>query len=901
MAILSLDRIFKPQRIALCGVSANPNSVGGTVLRNLVGGGFAGVVYPVNRDFEAVMGIPCYGDLRELPRTPDLAVICAPAAQGPEWVRGCGEAGILGLVIISAGFGEAGDEGRALEARLRQEQRRFDGMRILGPNCLGVIAPGRGLNASFAAGMPRPGGVAFISQSGALCSSVLDWALARNIGFSYFVSVGNMLDVDFGDLVDYFGEDERTESILMYVESIGDARKFMTATRAFARRKPIVAYKAGRFAESARAAASHTGALAAEDAVHDAAFSRAGIVRVHEIGEIFDVAELVGRHRLPAGRRLGIVTNAGGPGVMAVDALIACGGELAELAPATVARLDEQLPPMWSRGNPVDVLGDARAKRFARAAEIVLADPAVDAALVILTPQAMTNPTGTAKAIGELASSSRKPVLAAWVGGASVREGARLLAEAGVAVYGTPEQAVRAFMTLVDYGRNLEILYETPRDIPVAFTADRAELRRRFAAVLPAAGDMLDEAAAKELLAAYGIPVARPVAAPTADAAADAAAAIGYPVVLKIHSPDISHKSDVGGVALDLRDAASVHGAFARLTAEAARLRPQARLLGVTVQAQADTRDGVELILGAKRDPTFGAIIMAGLGGTAAEVLRDRALGLPPLNERLARRMLESLRSWPLLRGHRGRPPVDLDRLLEALMRLSYLVADLPAIRELDINPLLATPSGVLALDARVAVDRQLLPPAHGGPPAPPYPHLALRPYPEELAREAVLPDGALLRLRPIRPEDEPLWLEMLGSCSRETLYSRFRHFFVWNEHSVASRYCFIDYDRELAMVAESPLPDGPRLVGVGRLVADPGHETVEYAVLVTDAWQGRGLGGALTDACLEIAAGWGLRRVVAETTTDNERMIAVFRRRGFMIDIDPGGGLVRCERAMPG
>ncbi len=897
MNVHGLDSIFKPRRLALIGVTSNPLSVGGTVLRNLVGAGFGGVVYPVTPDFEAVLGIQCWPDVRSLPRKPDLGVICAPAAKVPDLVRQCGEAGILGLVIVSAGFGEAGADGAALEAALREERRRFDGLRIIGPNCLGVIVPGLNLNASFAAGMPKAGRVAFISQSGALCTSVLDWALEQDVGFSHFVSIGNMLDVDFADLIDYFGEDEKTESIILYVESVRDARRFMTAARAFARTKPILAYKAGRFAESARAAASHTGALAAEDAVYAAAFQRAGVARVFEIRDIFDCAELVARHKPPTGPRLGIVTNAGGPGVMATDALIACGGELAELAPETIAALDEALPPMWSRGNPIDILGDARSRRFAAATASALDDPNVDAVLVILTPQAMTNPTGAAKAVGELAAKARKPVLAAWVGGASVREGLQILTKAGVPAYATPEQAVRAFMTLVAYARNLEILYETPRDVPLRFRLDREETARSLAAAAAAGagGEALTEAASKSLLEAYGIPTTMPRAAADAEAAVEAARAIGLPVAVKILSPDITHKTDVGGVALGLADEGAVRAAFARVTAAARAARPQARIEGVTVQRMVRADAGVELIIGAKRDPTFGAVLMAGLGGVATEVLRDRALGLPPLNERLARRMLESLRCWPLLQGIRGLPGVDLDRLVEILMRFSYLVADQPAIRELDVNPLLAAPDGIVALDARVILD-----PERAGPQAKPYAHLALRPYPEELVSRAELEDGARLLLRPIRPEDEPLWKEMLASCSRETIYSRFRYFFQWSEHRVATRYCFIDYDREIAIVAESEEDGRRRLVGVGRLVADPDHETVEYAVLVTDAWQNRGLGGLLTDTCLAIARHWGLRRIVAETTTDNDRMITVFRKRGFAVEVDPDGRLVTVSRPLP-
>ena len=879
-----LDRIFKPQRIALIGASQNPKSVSGTVLKNLVGSGFRGVVYPVNPAYESVLGVQCWPDLGQLPRTPDLAVICSPAGEVPEVVRACGEVGIRGVVIISAGFRETGPAGVELEQRVRAEVRRFDGMRVLGPNCLGFIVPEASLNVTFAHGMPKAGSVAFISQSGALCTSVLDWALEQGIGFSYFVSVGNMLDADFGDLIDYVGEDERTRSILLYIESLTDARKFLSAARAFALGKPIVAYKAGRFPESAKAAASHTGALASEDEVFDAAFARAGVVRVYEIADIFNVAGLVGRYRSPAGPRLGIVTNAGGPGVMATDALIARRGVLAELAPATIEALDENLPPAWSHGNPVDVLGDANSKRYARAAEIVAADRGVDAVLAILTPQAMTNPTATAMELGALAGKVKKPVLASWMGGASMREGVQILARAGIATYDTPDEAVQAFMTLVSYARNRETLYETPRDIPVEFPLDRQALKSRFAALVPAEGDTLSETASKTVLEAYGIPVARPVPAAGADEAVRVAAGLGYPVVLKLDSPDITHKSDVGGVALDLESADEVRAAYERIVAGARRARPEARVAGVTVQRMVLARDGLELIVGARQDPVFGTVMLAGMGGVTAEVLRDRSLGLPPLNERLARRMLESLRAWPLLQGYRGRPGVNLDRLIEALMRVSYLVADYPEIKELDVNPLLATPDEVIALDARIIVDRERL--AH---PGKPYAHLALRPYPEELERHVALPDGERLLLRPIRPEDEPHWMAMLAACSRETLYMRFRYMFQWATHEAAMRYCFTDYDREIAIVAEREGGE-PRLVGVGRLVAEPEHEAAEYAVLVSDAWQNRGLGGVLTDTCEEIARGWGLKRMEAQTTADNARMLALFKKRGYTVEPDDEG-----------
>ena len=880
--IHNLDRIFKAKRIALIGASPNPQSLGGKVLANLVGGGFRGVVYPVNPTKEAVLGIACYPDIKSTPKTPDLAVICVSASQVPGVVRQCGEAGILGLIIISAGFREAGPEGRALEEQVREERQRFKGMRIIGPNCLGVIVPGLGLNATFALGMPKAGNVGFISQSGALCSSVLDWALEEKVGFSYFVSVGNTLDVDFADLIDYFGEDEQTRSIILYIESISRARAFMTASRAFARNMPIVAYKAGRYPESAQAAHSHTGALAGEDAVCQAAFQRAGIARAHDIGEIFDVVDLVGRRKIPQGPRLGVVTNAGGPGVMATDALIEANGVLAKLSGESLQELNKDLPPFWSHGNPVDVLGDARAERFVKGMEIVLKDPGVDAVLAIVTPQAMTDPTEIAKGVAQLAAGSAKPILAAWLGGVSMREGIRLLNEAGVATYATPEQGVRAFMTLVDYSRNLEALYETPKEIPVHFTLDRKKLRSEFEALASSQGMVFSEAASKALLEAYGIPVARVREARTVEEAVRAAEEIGFPVVLKILSPDITHKTEVDGVALGLEDSAAVRMAFERITQTAREKRPQAKIEGVTVQPMVRDRNALEMILGAKKDFTFGTVIMAGLGGTAAEIFGDRALGLPPLNERLARMMLESLKTWPLIQGYRGKPGANLERLLEVLIRLSYLVADFPEIAELDINPLLVTPRDVVALDARVILD-----PGTVGKPAKPYSHLALRPYPEEYVRKVEL-EGVPLTLRPIKPEDEPLWLHLLGSCSPDTLYARFRSFFRWNAHEVATRYCFNDYDREIGIVVEQEDKGVRQFLGVGRLIADPGSATAEYAVLIRDDWQNRGLGGLLTDYCLEIARKWGLKRIVASTSSDNHRMIAVFSKRAFQVVRDP-------------
>ncbi|MFO7810736.1 MAG: acetate--CoA ligase family protein, partial [Candidatus Delongbacteria bacterium] len=772
----NLDCIFKPKRIALIGVSSNPNSVSGKVLSNIVKGGFKGVVYPVNPNYEAVMAMTCFSDLSALPKKPDLAVIATPPGEVREWVEKCGEQKINGVIIMSSGFGETGEEGRKLEDDIRLTRSKYRDMRILGPNCLGIIVPGFKLNASFAPDTPKKGHIAFISQSGALCTSVLDWAKEEKIGFSSFVSIGNTIDVDYGHLIDYFGEDEDTHSIILYIESITNARKFITASRAFARTKPIIVYKAGRFPESAAVAASHTGAMAAEDDVYEAAFKRTGLARVYDIGEIFDCAELIARNKIPKGARLGVITNAGGPGVMATDALIASKGELAKLSEETIEYLNMNLPEQWSHGNPVDVLGDARSKRLAKAVRAVVQDKNVDAALVILTPQAMTNPTNAAKAVAEIQNNTKKPILASWLGGASMNEGVNFLNENGVATYKTPEQAVRAFMVLVDYARNLETLYETPKDIPVEFSFNRKKIRDQFRSVTKDHAEILSEENSKKLLNAYGIKVSMPRPAETKNEAAVLSEETGYPVVMKIDSPDISHKTDVGGVDININDGKEALESYEKIIRDAKKARPDAEIKGVTVQKMIKMKDSTELILGIKKDSVFGTVILVGAGGITAELFGDRSIGFPPLNERLARMMLEDLKIYPVLKGYRGRKKADIDKLIETMIRISYLAADYPEIKELDINPLLVGAEGVTALDARVVIDL-----TEGIQDKVKYSHLALKPYPEEFVAGPVEIDGEPVVLRPIRPEDEPMWLELLGSCSKESIYSRFRYFFQWS------------------------------------------------------------------------------------------------------------------------
>jgi acetyltransferase len=904
MSVRNLERLFSPSHVAVVGAGAERTQLGHIVLRNLLDAGFPGVVYPISPSHESVAGVQAYPSIADTPVAPDLAVVCTPAAAVPDIARECGEASVGAIAVLSAGFREAGPQGERLERRVAEELRHQDGPRLLGPNCLGLIVPRLSLNASFGGAMPSDGEVAFVSQSGALATAVVDWARAERVGFSHVVSLGNMLDVTLGDVIDYLGGDHGTRAIVLYVESVTEPRAFMSAARAFSRNKPIIAYKAGRYVASAKAAVSHTGAMAGEDSVYDAAFRRAGLVRVGRIEDIFSTAELLARERPPRRGRLAIISNAGGPAVMATDALLARGGSLSELQSATLSALDDALPPAWPHANPVDLLGDATPERYGTAVGATLADPDVDALLAILTPQAMTDPLASADALIEAISKrpreaarppgAGKPVLAAWMGGAAVQEARERLAAAGVATYALPEQAIEAFMDLVSYAHNIEALHETPRSVPLSFSLERSEADASIAGAVSEDGAVLSELSSKRLLHAYGIPVTMPWPALSAQEAVVAAERIGYPVALKVSSPHITHKTEAGGVELALADERQVCAAYARILA-AAKSNGAANAAAVSVQPMAAgsaVAGGHELVLGARKDPTFGAVIVLGAGGVATEVLGDRALELPPLNDTLARAMLRSLRIWPLLAGYRGRPGIDVDALVEVVIRLSYLVAEHPELEEIEINPLLASAEGVVALDARARVEGALL----ASPPAP-YSHLAIRPPPEEYTREGITKDGLRVTLRPIRPEDEPRWHEMLDACSPESIHMRFRAL-VKHTHAMATRFCFIDYDRELAMVAELPDEDGKvKLAGVGRLVADPDRRSAEYAVLVADPWQGHGLADLLTDSCLEIARSWGVEEVYAETTPDNARMIAVVRGHGFAVRRRVEDGVVCGER----
>jgi acetyltransferase len=808
----SLDPIFHPQSVAILGASATPGSVGSILVRNLLSNPFGGVVYPINPKRRAVHGLHCYPSLAALPEKVELAVIATPAATVPDLIQECIGLGIPAAIIISAGFSELGAEGRALEARIRTCAQGK--IRIIGPNCLGVIHPPSNLNASFAADMAQPGHVALLSQSGAICTSILDWARGAHVGFSSFVSVGAMLDVDFADLMDYFADDPNTRSIVMYMESIGDVRKFLSAARSVSRTKQVIVVKSGRHEAGARAAASHTGALAGADAVFDAGFRRAGVLRVTTIPDLFNMAEILAMQPQPRGPALAILTNAGGPGVMATDALMTEGGQLAALSPATLATLNAALPPFWSHANPIDLLGDATAERYRIAVEACAKDPHVQGLLILLTPQAMTDPTETARQLLPFAHLPNQPILACWMGGEAVQPGRNLLNQAGIPTFDFPEEAIRAFLHMVQYRRNQELLYETPEALAEDWQPDAGRVRSILQQARAAKRTLLTEAEAKDLLAAYGLPVVQTVACPTEDQAVKAAGAIGYPAVLKLLSSTITHKSDVGGVQLNLGDEAAVRAAYRLIAANVARLGSPGAFEGVTVQAMIKER-GYELIVGSSVDRQFGPVILFGAGGVLVEVFQDRALAFPPLNRTLARRLMERTHIYQALKGVRGQKPVNLEGLEMLLVRFSQLLCDFAEIQEIDMNPVLASPERVLALDARVLLGPADLPEDQR-------PRLAIHPYPNQYTAPFRLTDGTEVTIRAIRPEDEPLIIDLHARHSEHTIRMRFFSLVKTLSRDSLIRLCHLDYNREMALAAVHRHENGSQIWGVSRYYLDP-------------------------------------------------------------------------------
>jgi acetyltransferase len=883
-----LDPIFAPKSVAAVGATEKAGSVGRTVLWNLMNTPFGGPIYPVNPTRPSVLGIKAYPKLAALPEKPDMIVVTTPAASIPAIIGEAADLGIPGAVVISAGFKETGPAGVELERQVLAHARRGN-MRLIGPNCLGVMNPITGVNATFAAGIAHRGNVAFISQSGALCTAVLDWSLRELVGFSAYVSIGSMLDVGWGDLISYFGDDPNTKSIVIYMESIGDARGFLSAAREVALTKPIIIIKPGRTEGAAKAAASHTGSLTGSDDVLEAAFKRCGVLRVDDISDLFNMSEVLAKQPRPLGNRLTIITNAGGPGVLATDALLSSGGALAEVSPKTMEELNKFLPAVWSHNNPIDVIGDAGPDLYAKTLEVAGRDPNSDGLLVILTPQAMTDATVTAEKLKAFGHLEGKPVLASWMGGDEVAAGEAILNRAGIPTYAYPDTAAQVFTSMYQYSENLRALYETP--VPSATPQETASGRAKAQALIDSirktGRTILTEFESKELLAHYGIPTVITKVAKTEDEAAGLAKQIGYPSVLKLFSETITHKTDVGGVQLNLKDEADVRRAFKAIKQACTEKAGAQHFQGVTVQKMINLKDGYELILGSSIDPQFGPVLLFGMGGQLVEVFKDKALALPPLNTTLARRMMEQTKIYKALKGVRGRKSVDLAALEKLMVGFSQLVAEQRWIKEIDINPLFASADDLVALDARVILhdpkttEEQL-------------PTLAIRPYPTRYVSPWKAQDGTELTIRPIRPEDEPLMVKFHEGLSERSVYLRYFSPLKLSQrvaHDRLVRICFNDYDREIALVAEykNPKTGHNEVLGVGRMSKLHGLNTGEFAVVVTDQWQNKGLGTELTQRVIQIARNEKLGRLVAYTLQENHDMQNMCKKLGFQVRHEPG------------
>lgn len=872
-----LDKIFRPATIAVIGASNERHTVGYALVNNLVGKGYSGTVYPVNLNEHSIQGVRCYQHVGEVEDEVDLALIATPAESVAMLVRECGQAGVGGVVVISAGFSEAGEQGQAFCEEVMKYARKYD-MRVVGPNCLGFINPSLNLNATFASRMALPGKIAFISQSGALCTAILDWARKQKVGFSHFVSIGDMADIGFHDLIDYFGHDPQTSSILIYMESLKDARKFMSAARAFARTKPILVLKAGKSKEGAKATLSHTGSLAGNDAVFEAALKRAGIIRVETIAQLFNCAQGLALQQRPAGNRLAIITNAGGPGVLATDHLIGNGGALAPLREETVARLDEALHSSWSRGNPIDIHGDATAQDYRAAVEACIDDKHTDGILVILTPQAVTRAAEVEREIAGLARRTRKTILASWMEEEDFpREFYYRPPDTAIPSFQFPESAVDVFLKMYNYTRNIELLYETPSTMPQEFSPDTEAARAMLDAALQAGRRQLTEIEAKQLLNYYEIPVTHSQLARTAEEAARLATAIGFPVVMKVVSPDVGLKTDIGGVEVGLNSPADVEAAFARILNNVKKACPAAEVYGISVEEMVNKR--YELLIGANKDPIFGPVIVFALGGVTVEIFKDSNIGLPPLNMALAKRIIEETKVYELLKGYRNMPGADIHAIQFILYKFAYLIMDFPQIKEIDINPFVVDENGGVVLDAYVILDQDYREALHR-----PYSHLVISPYPKQYDCLFTMKNGRRVKLRPIRPEDEPLEAEMISSFSRQTQYFRFFGYLPSVSKELLRRSTQIDYDREIAIIAEIREQGKRMMAGESRLLADADNGAAEFAIAVADRWQGQGLGSKLTDYIIDIARERGIGNVYANVLKANTVMVEMFRRRGFSL-----------------
>jgi len=876
-----LDALFMPKTVAVIGAKDEPGSVGSTILNNLIEGGFSGQLYPVNPKRKEVWGLKCYPSISDVPAQVDLAIIVTPAATVPALVSQCVDAKVRSAIIISAGFKELGLPGQQLEDEILRHARRGR-MPIIGPNCLGVMNPIHKLNATFARGMALPGNIAFISQSGAMCTAVLDWSYREKIGFSSFVSIGSMADVNWGSLIDYLGSDPHTHSLLLYMETVGDARSFLTAAREVALEKPIVVIKAGRSQAAADAAASHTGSLTGSDDVFDAALERVGVLRVNSIAELFSMASVLGRQPRPQGPRLTIVTNAGGPAVLATDATVLNHAQLATLDESTITKLNTFLPKAWSHGNPVDILGDATADTYAKTLEVLSKDEESDGVLVVLSPQDMTDPTAVAKAV-KAYSNMNKPLLASWMGGDTVKEGIEILNNANVPVFEYPDDAAKTFAMMWKYSRNIQILYETP-DIGQRESYNEKDTQFKnvqeiIASVQKSDRTLLTEAESKQLLGSYGIPVVETHVAKTIDEAVTAASKMSFPLVLKLYSETITHKTEVGGVKLNLRTLEDVKNAFDEIKESVTRLAGAEHFGGVTVQKMIK-QGGYELILGSSTDPQFGPVLLFGSGGQLVEVFKDQALALPPLNAKLARFFMAKTKIYEALCGVRGRKSVDLDALEAILVNFSRLIVEHRRIKECDINPLLVSEDHIIAVDARIVLhdasikDEDL-------------PKLAIRPYPLNYVVHSHLKNGAPVILRPIRPEDEKLIVALHKELSEHSVRQRYFEFMGLDErvaHERLIRICFPDYEREWSIAAEVEVNNERKIIGVGRLFRVPGTDYARFAMIIIDDFHNLGLGTQLLRHLISIAKQEKIKKINACILNENIGMIKLCKSLGFEI-----------------
>lgn len=879
MGLKKIDKIFNPKSIAVIGASNNKDSVGYGVMRNLIQGGFKGKIYPVNIKRKKVLDIKCYKSVTDIKNEISLAIIATPAASVIDIVKECGRKNVLNVVIMSSGFKEAGYKGQQLVQKILKIARAYN-MRIMGPNCMGFIKPSINLNATFANNMPEKGNIAFISQSGALGSATLEWAKEHNFGFSFFASLGSMIDIGFSDMIDYLGKDPNTASILIYMESISDARKFMSAARSFSRSKPIIVLKSGKSDQGAKAALSHTGTLAGNDDVFDAAFKRAGVIRVKEIEDLFDCAKTLSKQKKPLGNKLAIVTNAGGPGVIATDLLIEKGGEIAEISKKTINELDKYLPKNWSRRNPVDLLGDAGAEKYRKAIELCLEDDNVDGVLAILTPQSMTNSTRISEEIAKIKNSYDKPILAAWMGSQSIRKGKEILEANNIPVFVSPERAVKSFTYLYNYSRNLEQLYETPSTIPHAFNPKNDENKALIKKLIKEKRYVLNNTESREFLSNYFIPVVKQELAKTSKDAIKIARKIGYPVVMKISSPDIIHKSDVGGVVLNVESDKQVEEDFKRIISDAKKKIPKAKINGIMIEESVNKK--YELIIGCKKDPIFGPVIVFGMGGTAVNIFKDTKVSLPPLNMGLSQRLIEETKIYNLLKGYRGNKPVDIESIKFILYKFAYLVSDFPEIKEIDLNPFSVDENGGVVLDAKVILDKNYI--EKDSLHKKPYSHLVISPYPKQYIKKIKMKNRKEVLLRPIKPEDEPLEKEMIKAFSKKTQRFRFFGYLKDISHSLLIKYTQIDYDREMAIIAELEEGKEKKMAGVVRLISDPYDNSAEFAIAIADPWQGKKLGSQMMDYMLDIAKERNIKTIYAYFLKDNDIMQEMFESRGFRI-----------------